>query len=281
MKKLRVILPAILTLAVSTSAAVTGTVAWFTATRLQTITMNNLTAVNPEAGLNVTLTAVAGVTVAGNTVTHKNMRDASVALANNAATVYRAKLNSQGTAPAGYEVVASTYQTPITDLYYATAYDAKFSLAITTTSNKYELFLDYKNCSFTDVATKNDISPAFRIGYYTGTKFVVMAPFAEEATAITYVDSTSTANGSYSSALKKVSEYTDPIAGLDQITNTTAAAELTHIGTLEGETQLTIHVFTWFEGTDEACVNASVDGEKKANAITSSLQFRMLEQKAA
>ena len=51
MKKLRVILPAILTLAVSTSAAVTGTVAWFSATRLRTVTMTGITVVNPEQGL--------------------------------------------------------------------------------------------------------------------------------------------------------------------------------------------------------------------------------------
>ena len=69
MKKLRVILPAILTLAVSTSAAVTGTVAWFSATRLRTVTMTGITVVNPEQGLKlVQVTDLANVDLTNVTV---------------------------------------------------------------------------------------------------------------------------------------------------------------------------------------------------------------------
>ncbi len=50
MKKSKIIVPALGIMCLSTAAAVTGTVAWFTAARVKSFSMSGITAVNPESG---------------------------------------------------------------------------------------------------------------------------------------------------------------------------------------------------------------------------------------
>ena len=219
MKKLKVILPAILTLAVSTSAAVTGTVAWFTASRLRTVEMGGIAVVNPESGLNITVTEGANTKVEGDqesgfTVTHGKrnngdnpatytdvyLRDASVNMAT--PTVYRADVDEEG------EVVSYAIPTDTTNfndengktyngkpVVYATTFTASF----TCTNNpgdddafSYGLFLDLKNSSVTgasqyakDSATINadkdaKLLQALRIGFKAGDEWFVWAPLSTE-----------------------------------------------------------------------------------------------------
>ena len=161
MKKSRIILPALGVLILSSAAAVTGTVAWFTASRIASISASAITAYNPESGLKVTLanvnsaaldgasigTAVgAGDTAA--TVTHSNIRDGSVDLANG--RVYGSNLGEDGeldgTTP--YKLIrdgdtgtadlkAGTAGS--TDYYYANVYKATFALDADKAGNSYAL----------------------------------------------------------------------------------------------------------------------------------------------
>ena len=108
MKKSKIIVPAMAVLVLSTAAAVSGTVAWFAASRTATVGVTNNTIINPEGVLNCQLAAGHITTVAadGKSVAieenHK-LRDASVDI--NAAipgtsgvdpTVYRAHVDEEG-----------------------------------------------------------------------------------------------------------------------------------------------------------------------------------------
>ena len=57
MKKSRIIVPALAMLTLSVAASVTGTVAWFTASRTASIKASNLAAFNTDGDLSLILTA--------------------------------------------------------------------------------------------------------------------------------------------------------------------------------------------------------------------------------
>ncbi len=229
MKKLKVILPAILTLAVSTSAAVTGTVAWFTATRLRTVQMNNITAVNPEEGLNLvsitSLTNVVGTNLeddgtltdptvtpiikqatymAGNpeTETPGYLRDASVDV--NAGKVYKAVLSEDGSTVTGFaEQAIGTADTKTYNgksIFYATSFTLNFNIARSDSGYQQHLFLDLNASDVTEAdadtaAAKNeDIYHGLRIGFKTTSNWFVWAPFTETAAGTTakYVNAAGT-----------------------------------------------------------------------------------------
>lgn len=212
MKKLRVILPAILTLAVSTSAAVTGTVAWFTASRLKTIQMNNITAVNPEEGLNlVSITdrnnvIVTNINESTGVIIDKAVtpvvkqatyndsgeksgyfRDASVDVASG--KVYRAKLSEDGDRVVGYAeqniATADTKTYNEKKIFYATSFTATFNIAREDSGYEQHLFLDFNQSTITtpDAGTKDEkneeIYDGLRIGFKAGTVWFVWAPFSE------------------------------------------------------------------------------------------------------
>ena len=218
MKKLKVILPAILTLAVSTSAAVTGTVAWFTATRLRTVSMAGITAVNPEAGLNITVTEGANTKVEGApnteyTITHGKqkvgdvyndvyLRDASVDLSDN--SVHRAVVDEETGELNATTPYATVSAEPFNDangktyagnkVVYATRFTASFTSTQdvpTGSTYAYGLFVDLRRSTFTqdgkyyddNTAAANDLKllKALRVGFSTTGQNFVWAPFAEES----------------------------------------------------------------------------------------------------
>ena len=78
MKKSKIIIPAAAILALSVGASVTGTVAWFTASRSVTLTGKNVAAINAAGDLKVKLTAGNGTTVKDNAVNLSYLRDVSM-----------------------------------------------------------------------------------------------------------------------------------------------------------------------------------------------------------
>ena len=219
MKKLKVILPAILTLAVSTSAAVTGTVAWFTATRLRQVDMKQITVVNPEEGLNLKkaknvantkitgegIDAETGVLSNKNTVPtiiHANdgtnqgvLRDASVNLSSTA-TVYRSVLGDTGNITA-FESIGSdfTVKDPKKynnkDIYYVTQFKLSFDIDRTDENLETLLFFDANASStaaisaVTDGANTNLAYRSLRIGFKTSANWIVWAPLTADTAAAT------------------------------------------------------------------------------------------------
>ena len=137
MKKSKIIVPALGILCLSTAAAVTGTVAWFTASRLQTIGMEKITVVNPETGLTVNLKNAAACTLdnTNKSVTHGlvgedqgYLRDGSVDVEND--KLYKAVLDDNGSYSAYAEQTFGTADVKGFNnhkVYHATKFVMSFS----------------------------------------------------------------------------------------------------------------------------------------------------------
>lgn len=348
MKKLKVILPAILTLAVSTSAAVTGTVAWFQSTRLKTIAMEQITAVNPESGLEINaITAVANTKLdrvdtehnnkplagqdalvthayGGTTPTQGYFRDGSVDVAND--KVYKGILDREGSGEiVGYGDVTSTYTTPEAPTYsgkpvfYADCFSVEFTITNGDPNVNTGLFLNLATSTITlphigdaDVdPTDNNASAdaklyrALRFGFHCGTEWFVWAPFAvTEATASKYVkgqigsveepattqqletnqQAYATTNfvrgvGNADSGLG-ATDKTARVVSLDDsngpLDNGVATGYIGYLGNLKAKTaavtNLTVKVYTWFEGLDADCKNDNFT-TALATGLRSNLNF--------
>lgn len=275
MKKSKIILPAVALLTISTVAAASSTVAWFTANRTVKIEVSEVAVYNPESNLNVTLGAVdnSGATVADKKVTMpKYMRDGSVDAANG-------KVYKKDVVAGTYEALADkTYHTDTAlianengqqNIYRATSWTMTFSM-VGAAADDYAVLID-----MTDTVTKftrnadevnsvttpkeKKISESFRIAFVAGGQVTVLAPWATEEN-LTYVTNNA-ATGDYKD--NKVTTDTKAIgsaeiASADKTTKLTAANG--YIGTIAKSTdaatasELKVTCYAWFEGEDPACV---------------------------
>ena len=270
MKKSKIIVPALLILTLSTAAAVTGTVAWFTGSRLVTISASSITAFDPEEGLKVTLAAGAHTSVTtavgqsstAAAVTIGGLRDASVDMTTATPTVYKAVLNAEGTAPASFAAVSSPYNAQTikvnnvdTQLGYAATYTATFALTEGASNQNYNLIYDHTKMVATNTGSQA-IAPGLRIGIKTSSAYVVIAPFKASGD-LEYVSGTTTDD---------VSTYSSNVFRSATTGNQQIATGLTGTGTIVAT------VFTWFEGTDAATISTNVDSSK---SLSVSLGFRI------
>ena len=277
MKKSKIIVPALGILAFSTAAAVTGTVAWFTANRTVTINNTAITAFNPEAGLKVTVSAAKGATIStavgtGDTpavVSHKLLRDASIDFASaTTPKVYRSILNDAGevgsygdVSTAALAGTAAGKNASNVDYFWCSSYTATFQLEQNVSSTTYTLSYDNSKLDADELDSVKDIKEALRIGIYVSkTKFLVVAPF-KTAGDVNYVNGTTLDDDE--------NVYSGALLG--------NAAGLLEIGDLQGTGTQAITVYTWFEGTDPKCENGEVDGQ----ALSVALGFKMVEKAAA
>ena len=154
---------------------------------------------------------------------------------------------------------AGTITTGSVPYYYCSIYTATFSLVSGATNATYTLI--YDNTKLTTTNEDNlAIAPALRIGIYlSNSQFAVVAPF-NATSSLTYVTSTS-ATDTYTGCLGSGK------TGTFELSNS-----LTGTGTVAAT------IYTWFEGTDSACINNNVDTEK---ALTVGLSFRITENPAA
>ena len=193
MKKSKIILPAVALLTISTVAAASSTVAWFTANRTVKVEVSEVAVYNPESNLNVTLSTVAnsGATATDKKVTMpKYMRDGSVDAANR--KVYKKDVVAET-----YEALAdNTYYTDTAlitgetgpqNIYRATSWKMTFSM-VGAAADDYAVLIDMTNSvtNFTrnddEVSSKDTkkISESFRIAFVAGDQVTVLAPWATE-----------------------------------------------------------------------------------------------------
>jgi hypothetical protein len=293
MKKSKIIAPAAAILVFSSAAAVTGTVAWFTANRVATVGMTSITAVNPEAGLTYKLTNLAGTTPSGaastqfaetGSVAHENLRDASVDLTAETIAVWRSIITGSEQ-PATFEAVTDDAAhlkggtigsgESAKDYYYATKFSIEFKLSDTSNNKNYELFYDNSGSTFTHNSAK--AAKGLRIGIVVGNNRWVIAPFQTESPLSHVATASSTANFENAKCFVDGSSQENNLATATASTISNDAAKLLkgYLGTLN-TTNVTATVYTWIEGTDAATINENVDGV----AMASSLKFRMIEQAA-
>ena len=276
MKKSRIILPAVALLTISTVAAASSTVAWFSATREITINTNEVGVYNPESNLEIVLT---GVSEAGSKVKDNEtriidltsyLRDGSVDI--NEVTNFtseKALINDQETV-----------------IYRATSWKMTFSMK-DATPDSYAIFLNISDLatSFTHKAVsekaEDNVYKSLRLGLKYDGGFVVVAPFYDETNdnSLAYVNGTSS-TGTYDKAIRKNS----PKIGTSEITTDTLKGEgykdtNAYVGTIAGgkDKSLEVTAYLWFEGMDKNCVNGDESVlNTKVNAALSFYSVRVL-----
>lgn len=288
MKKSKLLAPAFAFLALSTAAAVTGTVAWFTASRVVTISASAITAYNPEENLRVDLASASdGATIVRNfdnetshgenhandaTVTIAGLRDASVDLSDE--TVYRSILSEDGGTVAGFESVATPYSagtykkdasSAAVNIYYAAYYEATFSLVSGASDKTYDLLFDN-----TRTVAQNPgelaLAAGLRIGYIIeeSSKMFVVAPFKDSGALQHVVGENST----------DLENYASDISFYSGNTGTFTMGQLQGQGSATVDNELVAKVYTWFEGCDSTVINGNVNID---SLLSVALDFRIAE----
>lgn len=148
MKKSKIIIPAAAILALSVGASVTGTVAWFTASRTVSATVNNLAAINTSGDLGVEILTeglIGATKKSTDTVELSYLQDASYDAEHDNA--YVSTLNNDGSLVTGTRLVEKeTYKTVAVKVGETTTYEsvyvvnqwqAKFTTSSTATNYLY------------------------------------------------------------------------------------------------------------------------------------------------
>lgn len=294
MKKSKIIVPALGIMCLSTAAAVTGTVAWFTAARVKSFSMSGITAVNPESGLTLSLTNVNNTVVSGEdpnlNVAHAALRDGSVDVANG--KVYGSVLADDGTLSAFKDVTSISKSTSgtitdhyyagnvkvanvDTDIFYATEFTADFGLS-RDGGYTYNLFFDPVNSTVstpTEASGKTSVLRGLRIGMKAGSEWFVWAPLTKDA-SVKYVNGTDKSSNVQTLAAANLIKGAGTALPSDEIVaDATAQARVEYLGKPTEADPLSVTIYTWFEGTDSAVVNEAVELE---TAFSASLSFKMI-----
>ncbi len=293
MKKSKIIVPALAVLCLSTAAAVSGTVAWFSAGRDAKISTTS-TVINPEGDLKCELTPQINTAFAGTTENPETksivmaagtyLRDSSVAISGNSFKTYRAILADE--TPTGYaEVTAAENNKEIKDDkgvtkivgYYAT-FKMAFSVPGAASTAKYDLFFNPDASTyFTPTAPvegqagdKDNVQSAYRVGMYNADHKVIYAPGHAKGGNLDYVTGTT---------IDDVSTYTNASANKITTASTMNDAETTNkfLGTIEGTKVLEINVVMWYEGSDEMCTTDVLDF-LNTSSKTYTLAFNAINQ---
>ena len=267
MKKSKIILPAVALLTISTVAAASSTVAWFSASRAVNVSLSQVAVYNPESDLNVTLvkddnagTSVDNTKNAQIVTLPSYMRDGSVDAANK--KVYKKDVvTSEYSLVNGYSTDTATIAGESKVIYRATHWTMNFSM-VGASTNDYGVLLDMgtTKCTIVDSEDNGKVSQAFRIAFVSEDAVTVLAPFST-ATSLTYVKDTDGAiknDGAYTSEIVS-SSLKDKAIKTSEVTATTDfKAAKGYVGTIDKSTDgtvqtLSVECYAWFEGEDPNC----------------------------
>ena len=303
MKKSKIIIPAAAILALSVGASVTGTVAWFTASRRTAVSLDNLAVMNTGGalGFDVSNDGLVGATRnAKDSVSLSYLKDASYDAAND--KVYAANLNADGKKVTGTREVSKPSKSSVTiggaakDVYFINQFKGTF----TSTSDQSNYLMFDTSATASYIAEKegtsesSDISAAFkalRVSMVNSSgddkHTVIWAPYTNEA-KVYYVnaagsltleqnaESAADEAGYVSDSL--AAEYTDavrknsttPFGDGSSIASINAAHIL--LSTKLSTTVSPVITFTiWFEGLDADCINGSLGVSTATSQVTKKL----------
>lgn len=277
MKKSKIIIPAAAILALSVGASVTGTVAWFTASRKTSMTANNLAVMNAAGNLGFKVTSVFAndMSYTDSSVTMTYLKDASYDVGGNKS--YRAKLNADGSLITGTAAnTALTAKTSVTigDSTYPVYYVNQWTGRFTTTSDEDNvLLLNVENAASYIGETYSDVPEAvynsFRISMKTLEYTVIFAPYTKEAD-VYYVKAEGDLGTPQSATTAPIeADYGDSLVG--KYTNavkrgaTSAFGEGSSLSTMESyhvvlsktlssSKPIDVTFTAWFEGLDQDCI---------------------------
>ena len=297
MKKSKIIIPAAAILALSVGASITGTVAWFTASRTVSATVNNLAAINTSGDLGVEIldgdTLVGATKESNSSVNLSYLQDASYDAANDLA--YVSTLNNDGSLVTGTRLVDKktsktvavtvSNQTKYENVYVVNQWQAKFTTS--STANNY-LYFDPTNTAshvtdeIKDAIGDNSVFKSVRVAMNNVNEslYTVWAPSTGD-TSYYYVKGAGTLGTAQDSSVAAspagygdlVGKYSDPTnnhvskhgdATVSEGLSKTVAEKNTALlsKTLKGGAEPstpTIRFTVWFEGLDPYCIAGKAD----------------------
>ena len=291
MKKSKIIIPAAAILALSVGASVTGTVAWFTASRSVTLTGKNVAAINAAGDLKVKLTAGNGTTVKDNAVNLSYLRDVSMDVSGEKTDVYHAVLDTTGDFVIGTRKLSDSekashstvtvdegeFTTKSIDVYNFCSWSAEF----TTSSNAVNCLYFDSDLTKSNIAGKSEksIYDAIRISMkVVGADTLVWAPYTTLGdTEIAHINGEGTlaskqdshkaavvANYKTSSEVNLTDVYTRVIKEAEATVSSGEAwtSASTRKGllskTLTSGSPVSVSFNLWFEGLDPECLSEGI-----------------------
>lgn len=298
MKKSRIIVPALAMLTLSVAASVTGTVAWFTASRTANMTLNNLVAIDTAGSLSMSLENVNAKEISGNTIELQALRDFSYDA--NKEKGYIASFDTDGTKVTGTKMIDpctarfGSFGNPATEVYYVNSFNATFSTSASAKSylyfnnnhDKSKLSIDYSDPSKKHTES---IYRALRVSMKAidsrksgaTTKIVTWAPYTSlnEDAVLNVTKAAEIKNGgvNVNTAVSKTTYVDasdesivdttpnvvkkaaqDPVVEGDSITDATKSKLLLSSELISGIT-VKVNFVIWFEGLDPVCLSGKQD----------------------
>lgn len=287
MKKSKVIVPALGLLLLSTAASISGSVAWFTATRTFNTTISDFTATTTDGALAVTMGAGVGTSVTANAVslaTDVKLGDASFNHTNGhlytdtvSATTYKdLGIYNDEDVDTNWLVAGTTY--------YAVSWTMQFSYTFGADVTQQNLYLDPTSTMTVGAKTKDKegeaselVEKGFRIAFVgetaSATSKKVWSHLQTDANlnAFDYVASTS-AKGNYNADVFSTAATggSSSLVAVDAVTS--AGNELNYLGKFTGTegntTTINFTCVAWFEGLDENVVTRA-----QINKVSAAMKF--------
>ena len=293
LKKSAVVIPALARIAVTAAASVSGTVAWFTATREATVTGGTFLAGTNEGDLVVTATGGTGVTTSENkdsntqTITVlKGLKLLDASYSGTALTEPTPFWTDVENGEHKYKAVSQQYDTN-SNYYYGVSWNLTFSIDVTNSTSDYDIFFNANGSSATET-TSGATKTAFRVFRQSVTSTntsIVWAPFA----------STAEVNGTEGHKLGYVSSVDDTTLysiagakthGLISKENTSLNTLALDKGTKNNErgdwlakcvrdnenhrATATVQVVVWFEGLDANMISNNLNN---ISSISTTMKF--------
>lgn len=276
-KKKKILVIGLPFLTLSIAGAVTSTVAWYTANRINRISSQSITAINPESGTNMILESGQGTTV-DSTDNHRvvisDLRDGSVDVENE--KVFASILGDSDDV-VGYRNIGNNYSAG-NGIFYAATFTGKFHLEEEmTTLNSLHFISESSSCTFTSYnsgTSTYEIRNALRIGMRSSAgEWFVWAPYIAKSSTnpVTYVDAAVASGGELDDGEATLSndnliKTSSPIAHVDtnDVMQPGYQNNVEYLGLVpslheQGQPQsyLTVTFYVWFEGTDSNCDNSA------------------------
>lgn len=201
MNKLKILIPSLGMLLLSTAGTVSGSLAWFTANRTVTVSTTNFQVGSLDSDLDVTVSSLVGTTVSDKVVSIVSggrLTDGSFDHINKVVYTADKSVLSDGEQPTVFEVVGNNVTNPAADawkaedsaaaapFYYAIAWKMTFSNEFNGSTAALNLFFSPKDSSsLSEVPEGGEDKPhtyeGFRIAFFAGDEVFVWAPYRTAA----------------------------------------------------------------------------------------------------
>lgn len=287
MKKSKVIIPALGVLVLSTAASITGTVAWFTATRDATITTGDFAVVATDGNLAASLTAGVGTAVSGTVVSPKQVGSpaADIKLSDSSFNPATKQLwNNKGNSDSSFVAVGDTssYSTADTGshpwmyssgkVYHAVSWKVTLTYTWGEDYTTLNVFLNIDssdtehNCTMTGAKDTGDDNAnktyeGYRIALICGSREIVYAGLKASANASVVKTVTSTSATAQTSTLVDGMVYNDTDLGKAEDGDAEGSradflGQITHTNDAVSDS-LDVWCVAWYEGSDPKVVSGN------------------------